>query len=139
MESIEVVCLCDLLVHLVDVAEHLLVLVEVLRELTVVLLCTGDVFLHYQVLLHPLLLQCAEWTVLRHDLLSRALDHLLEMGDALPQLHQLLALRFLLQGLHLLYHLLEQGNHLVVGLAHYCRFTHAQLLLLPSEGVHHFH
>lgn len=30
MESVEIVCLCDLLVHLVYVAEHLLVLVEVL-------------------------------------------------------------------------------------------------------------
>lgn len=30
MHSVEVVCLCDLLIHLVDVAEYFLIFVEVL-------------------------------------------------------------------------------------------------------------
>lgn len=64
MQPIEVLRLCDLLIHLVYVAEHLLILVEILGKFAVVLLCSSDIFLHYEVFLYSLLFECAKRTVL---------------------------------------------------------------------------
>lgn len=130
----------DVFVHAVQVGKYFPVLNEVLREVAEPLLRLLDAVLHHHVLLHPVGLELLEHPgdlgVRHRETGLGTLDHVLQMFDPVPQLHQLFTFGLLLEVLDLLYYLLEQRHHFVCGFGHNCSLVHGQLLVDLPEGIH---